>query len=197
MNNTLPAVYLARHGETEWSITGQHTGLTDLPLTERGKRNAAQLGQRLHDMKYALVLCSPLKRARQTCELAGYGDVAQFDGDLVEWNYGQYEGKTTNEIHKLRPDWEIFRDGCPGGESIADVAKRADRVIAKVRAVEGDALIFSSAHFLRVFVSRWLGLTGDHGRYFHLSTASLSIVGYDHTRDEPVVRLWNCAQHVT
>jgi probable phosphoglycerate mutase len=197
MNPNLPAIYLARHGETAWTVTGQHTGLTDLPLTERGERNARQLGARLQEIEYARVFVSPLQRARQTCELAGFAARAEIDADLVEWNYGQYEGKTTAEIRKTRPDWDIFRDGCPEGETAEDVGRRADRVVAKVRAVNANVLLFSSAHFLRVLGARWIGMPPDGGRYFYLGTASLSIVGYDHNRDEPTVRLWNCTGHVT
>src|SRR6266480_4573818 len=143
MNQVLPVVYLARHGETAWSLSGQHTGLTDLPLTERGEHNARRLGERLEGMTFARVFTSPLQRARRTCELAGFGGVAAVDLDLVEWNYGAYEGRTSAEIHAERSGWQLFRDGCPGGESPADVAARADRVVARVRAIPGNVLIFS------------------------------------------------------
>src|SRR5262249_5492088 len=166
MNHTLPTVYLARHGETAWTISGQHTGLTDIPLTERGERNARRLGERLRGLSFAHVLTSPLQRAARTCELAGFGAVARVDPDLGEWNYGQFEGLTTAEIRKKRPDWDLFRDGCPGGESVADVGARADRVIARLRALEGDVLLFSSGHFLRVLGARWLGVPPAGGRYF-------------------------------
>jgi probable phosphoglycerate mutase len=171
--------------------------LTDIPLTERGERNARSLGERLKGLIFARVFTSPLQRARRTCELAGFGSVAEIDGDLVEWHYGAYEGLTTAEIRKQRPGWEIFRDGCPGGESAADVGARADRVIARVRAIAGDVLLFSSAHFLRVLGARWLGLDASAGRYYLLSTAALSIVGYEHDRTEPVLRLWNDCRHVS
>jgi probable phosphoglycerate mutase len=197
MSEPLPAVYLARHGETAWTITGQHTGHTDLPLTERGERNARQLGERLKGMTFARVCASPLQRARRTCELAGFGARAEVDPDLVEWNYGEYEGKRTAEIRKERPDWRLFRDGCPGGESLADVGARADRVIARVRAIDGDVLLFSSSHILRVLAARWLGLDPAAGRYLWLGTATLSVVGYEHDRSEPVIRLWNDARHVS
>jgi probable phosphoglycerate mutase len=197
MSQPLPAVYLARHGETAWTVSGQHTGLTDIPLTERGERNARSLGERLKGLTFARVFTSPLQRARRTCELAGFGSVAEIDGDLVEWHYGAYEGLTTAEIRKRRPDWEIFRDGCPGGESAADVGARADRVIARVRAIADDVLLFSSAHFLRVLGARWLGLDATAGRYYLLSTAALSIVGYEHDKTEPVLRLWNDCRHVS
>jgi probable phosphoglycerate mutase len=195
MSTPLPAVYLARHGETAWSLSGQHTGLTDLPLTERGERNARRLGERLKGLHFARVFTSPLQRAARTCALAGFGDRAEIDPDLVEWNYGEYEGRRSDEIHKERPDWNLFRDGCPGGESIAQVGARADRVLARLRAVEGNVLVFSSGHFLRVLAARWLGLEPSGGRYFLLSTAALSIVGYEHNKGEPAVRLWNDDRH--
>ena len=196
MSQPLPLVYLARHGETAWSLTGQHTGLTDLPLTERGERNAVRLGERLRGLSFARVFTSPLQRARRTCELAGFEAVAAVDPDLVEWGYGQYEGMKTDDIRKQRPDWNLFRDGCPGGESVAAIGARADRVVARLRAVDGSALVFSSGHVLRVLAARWLGLDAAGGRYFHLNTATLSILGYEHDRTEPIVRLWNEARHV-
>jgi probable phosphoglycerate mutase len=196
MNEPLPNAYLARHGETAWSLSGQHTGLTDIPLTERGERNARRLGERLQGMQFARVFCSPLLRARRTCELAGFGGQAQSDPELVEWNYGDYEGITTAEIRRQRPDWQIFRDGCPGGESLNDISARADRVIARVRAVSADVLLFSSGHFLRVLAARWLALSASGGRYLALSTATLSMLGYEHALNEPVIRLWNDARHV-
>src|SRR5207302_774366 len=149
-NQALQIVYLARHGETAWTLSGQHTGLTDLPLTERGERNARRLEERLRGVTFAKVFTSPLQRARRTCELAGFGSVAEIDRDLLEWNYGEYEGRLTADIHRDRPDWQLFRDGCPGGESPNEVGTRADRVVKRVRAVQGDVLVFSSAHFLRV-----------------------------------------------
>lgn len=196
MATSLPCVYLARHGETAWSLSGQHTGLTDLPLTSRGEGNASRLGTLIGHVRFAEVLTSPLQRAMRTCELAGYGEHAQIDKDLVEWNYGQYEGRKTVDIRKTRPDWQLFRDGCPGGESPQDVARRADRVIARLRAVSGNVLVFSSGHFLRVLAARWLGLEPAAGRYLLLTTATLSIVGYEHSLNEPVIRLWNDDRHV-
>jgi probable phosphoglycerate mutase len=196
MSAALPVIYLARHGETAWSLSGQHTGRTDLPLTERGERNARRLGERLRGLTFARVLTSPLQRAARTCELAGFGTAAEVDGNLLEWNYGDYEGRRTVEIHAERPDWQLFRDGCPGGESPEQVGARADRVVSRVRAIEGDVLLFSSGHFLRVFAARWLGLEPAGGRYFLLSTASLSALGYEHNRSEPVIRLWNETHHV-
>ena len=193
---TLPAVYLARHGETVWSLTGQHTGLTDLPLTERGERNARRLGERLAGLVFAKVFTSPLQRAARTCELAGFGNAAEVDPDLVEWNYGKYEGLRTAEIHAKRPDWQLFRDGCPDGESPDQVGVRADRVVSRVRAIKGDVLIFSSGHFLRVLAARWLGIEPAAGRFFMLNTASVSVLGYEHSLSQPVIRLWNDTRHV-
>jgi len=196
VSEVLPVIYLARHGETAWSLSGQHTGLTDLPLTERGERNARRLGERLKGLTFVNVFTSPLKRAARTCELAGFGLLAEIDHDLVEWNYGQYEGVRTAEIHKQRPDWQLFRDGCPGGESPDQVGSRADRVVSRVRAVQGDVLLFSSGHFLRVLAARWLGLEPGAGRYFLLATASLSALGYEHNRSQPVIQLWDDTRHV-
>jgi len=196
MSETLPVAYLARHGETAWTVSGQHTGLTDLPLTERGERNAQRLGERLQELKPVRVYTSPLQRVRRTCELAGFGSKAEVDPDLVEWDYGKYEGRTSAEIHAERPDWELFRDGCPGGESPEQVGARADRVVKRVRAVRGDVLLFSSGHFLRTLAARWLGLEPAAGRYFLLSTATLSALGYEHNLFQPVLQLWNDPRHV-
>ena len=196
MSEVLPIVYLARHGETAWTLSGQHTGLTDLPLTERGERNARRLEERLRGVTFAKVFTSPLQRARRTCELAGFGSVAEIDRDLLEWNYGEYEGRLTTDIHRERPDWQLFRDGCPGGESPNEVGTRADRVLKRVRTIDGNVLFFSSGHFLRVFAARWLGLDAAFGRYFLLSTASLSALGYEHNLSEPVIRLWDDTRHV-
>jgi len=196
MSETLPVIYLARHAETAWSLSGQHTGLTDLPLTPGGERNARQLGEQLRGRRFTRVFTSPLQRASRTCELAGFGDQAEADSDLVEWNYGDYEGLRSAEIHAKRPDWQLFRDGCPGGESPIQVAARADRVIARVRAAKGDVLIFSSGHFLRMLAGRWLGLEPQAGSYFLLGTASLSILSYEHSRSQPVIQLWNDAHHL-
>ena len=193
----LQSLYVARHGETAWSVTGQHTGLTDLPLTERGEQNAGRLRARLGGMRFTVVLTSPLKRAMLTCELAGFGAVAEVERDLLEWNYGHYEGRTSAEIHAERPDWDLFRDGCPGGESPADVAVRADRVVARVRAVRGDVLVFSSGHFSRMLGFRWLGLPPTvHAKFFLLGTASVSAFGYDRDVTRPAIRLWNDTRHV-
>jgi probable phosphoglycerate mutase len=197
MSAPLPTVYLARHGETAWSTSGQHTGLTDLPLTERGERNAGSLGRRLSGLTFAKVFTSPLQRAARTCELAGFGKAAEVDRDLVEWNYGNYEGRRTAEILKERPDWQLFRDGCPGGETPEQIGARADDVVSRVRSIQGDVLLFSSGHFLRVLTARWLGLEVAAGRLLLLSTASLSALGYEHNLSEPVVRLWNETRHVS
>ncbi len=196
MSELLSAVYLARHGETAWSLSGQHTGLTDLPLTERGERNARALGERLRGLTFAKVFTSPLRRAARTCELAGFGRAAEIDPDLVEWDYGQYEGRRTAEIDAERPDWLLFRDGCPGGETPDQVGARADRVVGRLRAIKGDVLVFSHGHFLRVLAARWLGLDTAAGRYLLLSTASLSTLGYEHKLAEPAIRLWNDDRHV-
>lgn len=196
MSDTLPIVYLARHGETEWAMTGQHTGVTDLALTARGERNAQALAERLCGLSIARVFTSPLQRAARTCELAGFGDRAETDRDLVEWDYGEYEGRRTPDIQTDHTDWQLFRDGCPGGESPPQVGLRADRVIQRVRDVGDNVLVFSSGHFLRAFAARWLGLEVAIGRCFMLSTASLSEVGYEHKLSQPVIRLWNDARHV-
>ena len=191
MSEIFPVIYLARHGETAWSVTGQHTGVTDLPLTKRGERNAVRLGERLAGSVFAKVMTSPLQRAARTCELAGFGAVAEVDRDLVEWNYGDYEGLRTAEIHAKRPDWQLFRDGCPNGESPEQVGVRADRVVNRVRAINGNVLIFSSGHFLRVFAARWLGLEPVAGKFFMLNTASLSALSYEHELSHPAIQFWN------
>lgn len=191
MSATFPILYVVRHGETEWSLSGRHTGLTDLPLTRRGEREAEGLRGRLQGMTFGRVLTSPLQRAARTCELAGFGGVAERDPDLVEWDYGRYDGRRTSEIRAEHPGWNVFRDGCPGGEMPEQVGARADRVAGRVRAIPGDVLIFSSGHFLRVLAARWLGLEAAAGRHFVLGTAGLGALGYEHDRSEPVMRLWN------
>ena len=191
MSEPLPSIYLARHGETAWSLSGQHTGRTDLPLTERGERQARALGERLRGANFVKVLTSPSQRARRTAELAGFGNVAETDPDLAEWDYGEYEGRRTADILTERPGWFLFRDGAPGGETPEQAAARADRAIHRIRAIGGNVLIFSSAHILRVLATRWLGLEPAGGRYFVLGTSSLSILGYEHNLAEPVIRLWN------
>lgn len=196
MSTALPLVYLARHGETAWSLSGQHTGLTDLPLTDQGERNARWLGERLTGLPFRAVFTSPLQRARRTCELAGFGAFADIDRDLLEWNYGEYEGRRTAEIRVERPDWLLFRDGCPGGESPEQIGARADRIVKRIRAVAGDVLLFSSGHFLRVLTARWVGLAPAAGQHFLLTTASLSVLGYEHNLSEPVIRLWDETRHL-
>ena len=196
MNEGLPAIYLARHGETAWSLTGQHTGLTDLPLTERGERNARRLGKRLEGLVFAKVFTSPLQRAARTCELSGFGVVAEADANLVEWNYGDYEGLRTAQIRAKHPDWQLFRDGCPNGESPPQVGARADHTVSRLREIDGDALIFSSGHFLRVLAARWLALEPAAGKLFMLKTASLSALGYENSLSQPVIQFWDDTRHV-
>src|SRR5260370_13254669 len=190
-------VYLARHGETAWSLSGQHTGLTDLPLTRRGECNARRLGERLKGLEFARVLTSPLQRAKRTCGLACFSSRAEVDLDLVEWNYGEYEGLRTADIRAKRPDWEMFRDGFPGGESFDQIAARADRVVERVRSVDGAVLLLSSGHFLRVLAARWLGLRPQDAHHFLLDTASLSALTYEHNPSQPVIGLWNDTHHVS
>ncbi|HSF59074.1 MAG TPA: histidine phosphatase family protein [Candidatus Binatia bacterium] len=182
-------VYLARHGETEWSLSGQHTGITDIALTENGRNLAKRLAPVLAAERFALVLTSPLERARKTCELAGLGAHAEIDRDLMEWNYGEYEGLTPKQIDAQAPGWMIFTDGCPGGESPAQVSARADRLVARVRSVEGDVALFAHGHIFRVFAARWLGLPAMAGCHFLLDTATLSILSY--YRNLPAIRRWN------
>jgi len=196
MSDALPVIHLVRHGETEWCLSGQHTGHTDLPLTSRGELNARALGQRLRGLVFSRVLASPLQRALRTCELAGFGAAAEIDPDLTEWDYGHYEGRRTAEIRAERPDWNLFRDGCPGGESVDQIAARADRVVGRLRAVKGAVLVFSSGHFLRVLAARCLGLDAGCGRYLVLGTASLSVLGHEHDPAESVIELWNDRRHV-
>ncbi len=195
MSETLPEIYLARHGETAWTISRQHTGRSDIPLTDRGEANAIGLGERLRGVDFAQVRTSPLHRARRTCELAGFADRAEVDLDLIEWDYGDYDGLTTAEIRRQRPGWDMFCDGCPGGESVEAIAARADRVIERLRPIEGRTLLFGHSHFFRVLAARWLGRPAGEGRFYVLGTASLSVLGYEHDRDEPVIRLWNDDRH--
>jgi broad specificity phosphatase PhoE len=196
MSETFPVVYLARHGETAWTVTGQHTGLTDLPLTERGEDNARRLGEVLKRLTFAKVFTSPLLRAMRTCELAGFKSVAEMDRDLVEWDYGEYEGLLTADILRERPGWQLFRDGCPGGESPQQVAARADRVVSRVQAVAGNVLVFSSGHFLRVLATRWIKIETVNGQSLMLSTASLSALSYENSLSQPAIRFWNDTHHV-
>lgn len=184
-----PQLWVVRHGETEWSRAGRHTGRTDLPLTSEGERQAIALGPRLAQRRFALVLTSPLRRARDTCRLAGFEEVACVDPDLAEWDYGRYEGMTSAEITRSDPGWSIWTGIVPGGESAADVAARADRVIAAAAAAGGDTLVFAHGHLLRVLAARWLGVDPAEGRRLALDPATVGILG--HERATRVVRMWN------
>lgn len=197
MPDILPILYVARHGETALSAAGQLTGRQDVPLTPNGECNAKRLGARLRGIPFAKVFTSPLQRACRTCQLAGFADQAEIDRDLIEWDHGEYEGRTLPQIFAERPNWDVFRDGCPGGESAGQVGMRADRAIQRIRRVAGNVLLFSSAHFCRVLASRWLGLSaGMLGRYLLLNTASLSALSYDSDLSHPAIRLWNDDRHV-
>jgi broad specificity phosphatase PhoE len=182
-------VFPIRHGQTAWSLSGQHTGTTDIPLTDKGRQLAERMRPVLAKETFALVLVSPLQRARETCELAGFGDAAVIEPDLVEWNYGKYEGLTPKQVNEMAAGWLIFRDGCPGGEIPGQVGARVDRVIARARGVEGDVALFAHGHVLRVLAARWLGLPPGGGQHFLLNTGTLSVLGYYH--DIPAVRIWN------
>jgi broad specificity phosphatase PhoE len=187
----LPSVCIVRHGETAWTVTGQHTDRTDIPLSPRGEEQARQLTARLRDIRFSDVFTSPLQRATRTCELAGVGALAAVDVDLVEWDYGEYEGRRTTDIRAQRPEWSLFEDGCPKGESAPDVAARADRVIDRLHRRAGHVLLFGHRDMLRVMAARWLQFPALEGRRFSLGTGSVSLLGYDHTTSEPVIRLWN------
>jgi len=189
MTHDAHEVVLVRHGETEWSRSGKHTGRTDIPLAERGREDARAVGDALRNRTFALVLTSPLTRAAETCRLAGFGEAAVQRDELREWDYGAYEGRTTAEIRRERPGWTLWRDGVPEGESIEEVAARVDRVIPELRSIDGDALLFAHGHVLRILAARWLGLDPSGGRLFALDPATLSALGYE--RETPVVRLWN------
>ena len=208
MSSNLPKLYLARHGDTAWTDSHQHTGRTDLPLNERGEEHARQLGERLRGFSFARVFTSPLRRASKTCELAGFpltlpspsaggegrvrGLGAEVDADLIEWDYGRFEGKRTSDVLKEWPSWELYRDGCPGGESPEDLAMRADRFIARVHGINGDVLAFSSGHIIRMIAARWCGLTPAAGRVFYCRPASVGVLGFEHdSREQPIIRLWN------
>ena len=182
-------VYLLRHGETEWSLNGRHTGVTDVPLTENGRTAARRLEPILAKETFALVLTSPLSRARETCDLAGLGKHANVEPDLIEWNYGEYEGLKTEQIRLTRPDWSVFRYGCPGGETPDQIGARADRVLTKVRASEGDVALFAHGHILRVLAARWINLSAGYGEHFLLDTATLNVLGY--YRESPAFKIWN------
>ena len=189
--SALPQIHLVRHGETAWSLSGQHTGRTDMPLTPTGEAAARGVAERLKGLSFSAVWSSPSQRAYNTSVLAGFGATSVRNDDLQEWDYGAYEGRTTKEILAERPGWNVFRDGCPQGEMAADVGARADRIIKQLREAGGSILIFSSAHFLRVLAARWLGLPPEGGALFVLDTASISVLGYEHDLTEPVVRKWN------
>ena len=189
-----PRAFLVRHGETEWSAEGRHTGRTDVPLLDRGREEAKRIGARLARERFVLVLTSPLSRARETCELAGFGPVAEVTDDLLEWDYGQYEGRRTPEIRKERPGWTLWSGGVPGGETAEDVARRADRVIDRVRSVNGDVALFAHGHVLRVTAARWLGQPPEAGRWYMLSPTTLSVLGWE--RETPAIERWNEACHL-
>lgn len=188
---SLPQIFLVRHGETAWSVSGRHTGRSDIDLTPNGEAAARTLAERLKGMTTDIVWSSPSLRARRTCELAGFASGMSVKADLQEWDYGQYEGITTKEIQKTSPGWQLFRDGAPGGESVEQVGQRADRIIHHIRHSDATILIFSSSHFLRVLAARWIGLPPDRGQSFVLDTASISTLGYEHNLQEPVIRAWN------
>ncbi|RUM26598.1 histidine phosphatase family protein [Rhizobium vallis] len=191
MSSAFPEIHLVRHGETEWSLSGRHTGRSDIPLTANGEAAARKLPERLAGLSFSAVWSSPSQRARNTCELAGFGSGAIVKDDLAEWDYGAYEGITTKQILADRPGWQLFRDGCPNGEMAADVGRRADAIIRELRQANGTILIFSSSHFLRVLAARWLGLPPQDGAHFVLDTTSISVLGYEHDLTEPVIRRWN------
>lgn len=184
-------VVLVRHGETDWTLSGQHTGVTDLPLTPHGRDEAKRLQPQLSGADFALVLSSPLKRARDTCELAGLADRMEIEADLVEWNYGRYEGLTPTQIEELSPGWMIFTDGCPNGETADQVGARVDRVIDRIRATAGSVALFAHGHLFRVLAARWIGLPPAEGRRFLLDTSTVSVLGY--YRGVPALKRWNCA----
>lgn len=194
MSAELPLVYLVRHGETAWSLSGQATGRTDIALTEQGEREARGLRARLRGLSFAGIFTSPLQRALHTAELAGFGERAELDADLAEWDYGAYEGRRTAEILAERPGWRLIEDGCPGGETLATVSLRADGVIGRIRGLNGTALVFAHRDIIRIVAARWIGLDALNARCLYLDTASVSILGYHHNLDEPVIRLWNDAQ---
>jgi probable phosphoglycerate mutase len=189
MDERASQVVVVRHGETQWSLDGRHTGRTDIPLTERGREEARRLAGRLARLQFARVLVSPLQRALETCRLAGFGDVAEVCEDLAEWDYGAYEGETMAEIQTQRPGWSLWDDGPPGGESADDVGRRADRVIAGLRPLRGDALLFAHGHVLRILAARWLALAPRDGRLFALDAAGMGFLGYEHA--VPVLARWN------
>ena len=194
MPGSRPQILLVRHGETEWSASGKHTGRTDIPLTAEGRRQAELLRERLTGLSFARVLTSPLQRAAETCRLAGLGEAAETRDELLEWDYGRYEGLTTPEIRAEVPDWSLWRDGCPDGEKAADVGRRVDPLVAELRSLEADAIVFAHGHLLRVLTATWLTLAPETGAHFALSTAAVSILGLE--RETPVMLLWNGAAHL-
>lgn len=189
-----PEILLARHGETEWSVSGQHTGTTDIPLTDAGRRQAEQLGGQLRDRDFAAVLSSPLDRALETCRLAGLGERCETRAELVEWDYGEYEGMTTPEIRETVPGWSIWSHPVRGGETAADVGARVDRVLDELAALEGDAVVFAHGHLLRIMGARWIGLAPEQGALLALDTGTLSALGWE--RERRVLRLWNDGSHL-
>lgn len=191
MSQSLFRLYLVRHGDTSWSATHRHTGLTDVALNDQGELQARKLGRHLRGEIFAKVYVSPLKRAMKTCKLAGFGEMSEEDPDLLEWDYGDYEGVTTSDIRQAQPGWNVFTHACPNGETPQDVGHRADRFIEKVRSIQGSVIAFSSGHIIRVITARWLSLEPQAGRFFLASTAAVSILGYEHDRNEPVICLWN------
>ena len=192
----LQAIYLVRHGETEWSRTGQHTGRTDIHLTPQGEREAVGLGERLRGIPFARVFTSPLQRAKRTGEIAGFGSAAENELDLMEWDYGEYDGLRSVDIRQRSPGWMVFRDGCPGGESVAAIGARIDRVLERLRQIDGEVLLFAHGHVLRVLAARFLGLEPAAGQYLYLGTTSVSILGFEHGLADPVIRLWNDRGHI-
>lgn len=190
MSSAFPEIYLVRHGETEWSASGKHTGRTDMPLTPAGEEAARQVAGRLQGLTFSAVWSSPSQRAFNTSRLAGFGPAVK-KAELAEWDYGAYEGLTTKQILAQRPGWRLFRDGCPEGETASDVGSRADLIVDQLREANGSVLVFSSSHFLRVLAARWLGSPPEDGAHFVLDTASISILGYEHDLTEPVIRRWN------
>jgi probable phosphoglycerate mutase len=190
-----PQAWLVRHGETEWSGLGRHTGRNDIPLTERGRGEAGLLAARLGTRRFARVFTSPLRRAADTCRLAGFGDIAEVRDDLMEWDYGVYEGLTTLEIRTERPGWLLWADGAPGGESAADVGVRADRMVAELRRIDDDVAVFAHGHVLRLLAARWLGLPPSEGRLLALGTTAISVLGYE--REVPAIVRWNEDCHLT
>ena len=196
MIDPAPKIWLARHGQTEWSLAGKHTGRTDIPLTLHGEEEARKLGKRFRTLKVTAVFASPLQRAKRTCELAGFEATAELLPDLMEWNYGAYDGLTSAEIRAKRTDWRLFRDGCPGGERLEDVLVRADHVIARLRSSPGDVLVFSHGHFLKVLAIRWAGIAPESGARLSLAPASLSILGSDSASGDPVIERWNDTCHL-